>query len=46
MALDELQSLTEQTVDQPLRTAQTVLGMDGLRTHIELIRTQDRKSVV
>ena len=41
MALETLQSLTEQTVDQPLRTAQTVLGMDGLRTHIELIRTHD-----
>ena len=41
LALDALQSLTEQTVDQPLRTVETVLGMDGLRACIALIREHD-----
>ena len=41
LALDALQSLTEQTVDQPLCTIETVLGMDGLRACIALIREHD-----
>ena len=41
LPLDDLQALTEQTVDQPVRSADTVLGIDGLRAHIDLIRTHD-----
>ena len=41
LPLDDLQSLSEQTVDQPVRSAETVLGIDGLRAWIDLIRTHD-----
>jgi MerR family transcriptional regulator, light-induced transcriptional regulator len=37
----ELQQLTEQTVDQPLRNMDVALGSDDLRAHLALIRGHD-----
>ena len=37
----ELQSLTEQTVDQPLRAVEAALGSDDLLAHLALIRSHD-----
>ena len=41
LALDALQALTEQTVDQPVRSADSALGIDGLRLTIDLIRSHN-----
>jgi MerR family transcriptional regulator, light-induced transcriptional regulator len=44
LALEQLQELSEQTVDQPLRAARAedrVLGGDDLRAHLDLIRSHD-----
>jgi MerR family transcriptional regulator, light-induced transcriptional regulator len=37
----ELQQITEQTVDQPLRSVEVALGSDDLRSHLALIRGHD-----
>jgi MerR family transcriptional regulator, light-induced transcriptional regulator len=37
----ELQQITEQTVDQPLRSVEVALGSDDLRSHLALIRSHD-----
>jgi MerR family transcriptional regulator, light-induced transcriptional regulator len=37
----ELQQITEQTVDQPLRSVEVALGSDDLRAHLALIRSHD-----
>lgn len=41
LALDALQALAEQTVDQPVRGADSVFGIDGLRFTIDLIRSHN-----
>jgi MerR family transcriptional regulator, light-induced transcriptional regulator len=41
----ELQQLTEQTVDQPLRSVEVALGNDDLRSHLALIRAHDPVSL-
>jgi MerR family transcriptional regulator, light-induced transcriptional regulator len=41
LSLDQLQELTEQTVDQPVRAEQAVLGSDDLRGYLDLIRSHD-----
>jgi MerR family transcriptional regulator, light-induced transcriptional regulator len=44
LALEQLQELTEQTVDQPLRQLgpDPVLRSDDLRAHLDLIRSHDQ----
>lgn len=39
--LDQLQQLTESTVDQPMRNVEAVLGSADLRAHLDLIRAHD-----
>jgi MerR family transcriptional regulator, light-induced transcriptional regulator len=41
LPLDALQRLAEQTVDQPQRGAEALLGAADLREHLELIRSHD-----
>ncbi len=41
LPIEALQQLTEQTVDQPLRTVETLLASADLRAHLELIRSHD-----
>jgi methanogenic corrinoid protein MtbC1 len=41
LPLDALQRLAEQTVDQPLRGADALLGAADLREYLELIRSHD-----
>jgi MerR family transcriptional regulator, light-induced transcriptional regulator len=45
LSLEQLQELTEQTVDQPLRATETALGGDDLRSYLDLIRTHDVSSL-
>ena len=41
LPLDDLQRLAEQTVDQPLRGAEALLGAADMREHLDLIRSHD-----
>ena len=41
LALDALQQLTGQTLDLPLRTADTFMDPDGLRACVEIVRSHD-----
>lgn len=41
LSLEQLQSLADQTVDQPLRGREAALDFEDLRVHIELIRAHD-----
>ncbi len=41
LPLQALQLLAEQTVDQPLRSAEAVLGAADMREHLDLIRSHD-----
>ncbi len=41
LSLEQLQEITEQTVDQPLRASETALGNEDIRSHLALIRTHD-----
>lgn len=41
LSLDQLQALSEQTVDQPVRGLDWSLGADELREHIALVRAHD-----
>jgi MerR family transcriptional regulator, light-induced transcriptional regulator len=41
LPVSELQQITEQTVDQPLRSVEVALGGDDLRAHLALIRRHD-----
>lgn len=41
LGLDQLQQLTESTVDQPMRNVEAVLGSADLRAHLDLIRAHD-----
>ncbi len=41
LAMDQLQQLAEQTVDQPQRVVEVVLGSADLRAQLELIRSHD-----
>lgn len=41
LSLEQLQEITDQTVDQPLRNVEAVLGSDDLRAHLDLIRAHD-----
>jgi MerR family transcriptional regulator, light-induced transcriptional regulator len=45
LALEQLQELTEQTVDQPQRAVETALAGDDLREYLELLRTHDAPSL-
>ncbi len=39
--LEQLQVISEQTVDQPVRASELALGADDLREHLALIRSHD-----
>lgn len=39
--LEQLQKLTESTVDQPMRSFEAALGSSDLRAHLDLIRSHD-----
>lgn len=41
LPLDALQHLADQTVDQPLRGAEALLGAADMREHLDLIRSHD-----
>ena len=41
LSLEQLQSLADQTVDQPLRGREAALDFEDLHVHIELIRAHD-----
>ena len=41
LPMEALQQLTEQTVDQPQRGAEAVLGADDLRAHLDRVRSHD-----
>ncbi|MDO9072941.1 MAG: MerR family transcriptional regulator [Rubrivivax sp.] len=41
LPLDALQQLADQTVDQPQRGTEALLGTDDVREHLELIRSHD-----
>ncbi len=41
LPLEALQQLSEQTVDQPLRSAEALLGAADMRAHLALIRSHD-----
>jgi MerR family transcriptional regulator, light-induced transcriptional regulator len=41
LSLDQLQELTDQTVDQPVRGTELALGSDDLREHLEIVRAHD-----
>ena len=43
LAMEQLQELADQTVDQPLRQPEALLAMDGLREHLDLIRGHDAR---
>lgn len=45
LSYDELQRLTESTVDQPLRNVEAVLGASDIRGHLELIRGHDQPAL-
>jgi DNA-binding transcriptional MerR regulator len=41
LKFEELQQLSEQTIDQPVRPSEAAIGASDLRAHIELIRGHD-----
>jgi methanogenic corrinoid protein MtbC1 len=41
LGLDQLQQLTESTVDQPMRGVEAALGSADVRAHLDLIRAHD-----
>jgi DNA-binding transcriptional MerR regulator/methylmalonyl-CoA mutase cobalamin-binding subunit len=42
---DDLQRLTDSTVDQPLRSVEAVVGASDLRSHLDLIRSHDQPAL-
>lgn len=45
LSLDDLQRLTDSTVDQPLRSVEAVVGASDLRAHLDLIRSHDQPAL-